>query len=75
MSNRPPAKFVRYQLLGIIVAIGLNLMLMVLPVRAIDRAGCISASDRPPLRAGLAVAIHSICTPATCRVIPNSSIH
>lgn len=38
MSNRPPAKFVRYQLLGIIVAIGLNLMLMVLPVRAIDRA-------------------------------------
>lgn len=38
MSNRPPAKFVRYQLLGIIIAIGLNLMLMVLPVRAIDRA-------------------------------------
>lgn len=38
MSNRPQTAFVRYQLLGIIAAIALNLMLMVLPVQAIDRA-------------------------------------
>lgn len=41
MSNRPLSTFFRYQLLGIIAAIAVNLTLMAVPVHAVDRAAVV----------------------------------
>lgn len=41
MSNRLPSTFFRYQLLGIIAAVAVNLMLMAVPVHAVDRAAVV----------------------------------